>query len=493
MKVLSRMILAFIVTGVLFVVLLLVFMQNKLKAVYLRPIEDDLVDISMLLSAMIQKDLVGPVIDLDNFAETVANATSRELDISLYDRAKSEIDMHVYVSDRDGIVIFDSRDELTGQKSQWRDVVSTLKGRYGARSTWDYSGPKNALSFYVGSPIVYDGEIIGVVSVGKRVPDLVPIYEDMRQEAVLGGVAAVILGTILGVLFLVWVTRPIEMMTTYADSVIGGMRVTMPSLGKSDIGRLAQSFENMRDALEDKQYVERYVQTLTHEIKSPLSAIRGAAELLDEDMPAARRASFMQNIRNEVARIQRLIDRMLELSSLEKLKELQNPTPIDLEEVVREVVNSLEPAAAARGVDMKLERESIFDLDGDRFLLRQAINNLISNALDFSPKGGTIHIEISGNQLSVRDHGPGVPDYARERVFERFYSLRRPDSGKKSSGLGLSIVKQVAELHGCAISLDNHPDGGALATFKQVGERRKRGMMTIQPRGMRDTAKVKVN
>jgi len=107
---------------------------------------------------------------------------------------------------------------------------------------------------------------------------------------------------------------------------------------------------------------------------------------------------------------------------------------------------------------------------GDAFLLRQAIDNLVENASDFAPADSAIEIEagIDGGQVAIRvaDRGPGIPDYARERVFERFYSLPRPDGGNRSSGLGLCFVAEVADLHGGSATLDNRDGGGAIATLR---------------------------
>jgi two-component system sensor histidine kinase CreC len=106
-------------------------------------------------------------------------------------------------------------------------------------------------------------------------------------------------------------------------------------------------------------------------------------------------------------------------------------------------------------------------VQGDRFLLHRAVANLLSNAVDFSEPGGevTIGVVAAGAEcrITVRDHGPGIPGYALERVFEKFYSLRRPDSGRKGTGLGLSFVQEIALLHRGRASLRNHPDGGAEA------------------------------
>ena len=109
-------------------------------------------------------------------------------------------------------------------------------------------------------------------------------------------------------------------------------------------------------------------------------------------------------------------------------------------------------------------------VEGDGFLLWQAIANLIDNAIDFSPEGGTVTLALrlrtTRVEITVRDHGPGIPDYAEDKVFEKFYSLARPRSLKKSTGLGLAFVKEIAELHHGRASLRNAADGsGAIATL----------------------------
>jgi two-component system, OmpR family, sensor histidine kinase CreC len=109
-------------------------------------------------------------------------------------------------------------------------------------------------------------------------------------------------------------------------------------------------------------------------------------------------------------------------------------------------------------------------VQGDAFLLRRALSNLLDNAIDFSPDGAVVEIDLHVDpriaQVKVRDHGPGIPDYAEDKVFEKFYSLARPHSQKKSTGLGLAFVKEIAELHHGRITLENASDGkGAVATL----------------------------
>jgi two-component system sensor histidine kinase CreC len=124
-------------------------------------------------------------------------------------------------------------------------------------------------------------------------------------------------------------------------------------------------------------------------------------------------------------------------------------------------------AAEPRGVVVTLTAGEPRWVRGEKFLLEQAIGNLLHNALDFTPPGGavTVAITVEGTRaiVSIDDTGPGVPAYALEKVFDRFYSLPRPDTGRKSSGLGLSIVREVARLHGGEATLENRPGGGARA------------------------------
>ena len=107
------------------------------------------------------------------------------------------------------------------------------------------------------------------------------------------------------------------------------------------------------------------------------------------------------------------------------------------------------------------------------FLLRLAVSNLIQNAVDFSPSGAALTIEASAPagevELAIVDQGPGIPEFARERVFEKFFSLQRPDSGRKSTGLGLNLVKEVATLHGGSVQLDNLPERGLRARLRLPG------------------------
>jgi two-component system sensor histidine kinase CreC len=243
----------------------------------------------------------------------------------------------------------------------------------------------------------------------------------------------------------------------------------LPRLAGREVSDLRRAFEEMRTALEGKNYVESFTQTLAHEIKAPLSAIRGAAELLSEDMPAEQRERFLSNIRQEGTRIQQIVDNLLQLSALEVRRQLGRVEPVVLGGLAREVVDSWQVTAGKKQLRWELQLAAEARVSADRFLLRQALANLVQNAVEFSPAGGTVAIAVEvvgkGCVIRVVDQGPGIPDFALPRVFERFYSLPRPDSGAKSTGLGLTFVREVVHLHGGDVTVENRPEGGCLAVL----------------------------
>ncbi len=148
----------------------------------------------------------------------------------------------------------------------------------------------------------------------------------------------------------------------------------------------------MQEALEGRQYAEEYVQTLTHVLKSPLSAIRGAAELLQEGMPPQQQARFIANIRQESARIARIVDRMLELAKLENRRETPEMEPVELDAMIRTVAESAEPLLAGKNLKLEIAAEGRLTVSGNAFLLHQALENLVQNAIEFSPQGGTVRV-----------------------------------------------------------------------------------------------------
>jgi two-component system sensor histidine kinase CreC len=337
-------------------------------------------------------------------------------------------------------------------------VVLTLNGEYGARSSRSSARDPLSVVMFVGAPIRVEGRTIGMVSVAKPQRGVLAfVWETERWLK--WTVTATVLLMLAGIFFAAkWATKPLEDLTQHALAISRGERSVPPHMPGHQMKTLATALENMRDALEGREYVESYVQSLTHELKSPVAAILGASEILqDGDVPEDKRARFLGNIRAEAARLRDLLERLLHLAALEKQKTLLKPEQVNLGEVIQRAWDHLAVLAQARRVHLEPHIDADLVVEGDAWLIELAVSNLLQNALDFSPSGARMKVRAycfeHRGVIEIEDEGPGVPDYARERVFERFYSLPRPDTGKKSTGLGLCFVKEAATLHGGSIDL----------------------------------------
>lgn len=373
--------------------------------------------------------------------------------------------LRVFACDGTGRVLFDAAGRDEGTLYRWNMFGG------GPTASQNYTQPNVAVvdgELRVAAPVRRGNELIGWVGVGRPLAAVAEGVKAARWRlAVYTGAIAVGM-VIVGWWIATRLTRSLERLTAHVRDVRDGRPAVRPPASRAkEIAELGTAFEEMREALEGRQHVERYTQTLAHEVKAPLAAIRGAAELLDESMPEAQRAKFLGNIRTEAARIQRIIERLLELSSLEARKQLRQTESVSAARLAGEAAEVVRPAAAMRGVTLKVEAASEASVRGEVVLLREALVNLLQNAVEFSPAGGEVGVSVRAENekvsFVVEDCGPGVPDYALARVFERFYSLPRPGTEKKSTGLGLALVREIAHLHGGDATLENRAGGGARA------------------------------
>lgn len=464
----NRIFFGILVLFALGVGVLLFRVASDLDSRYRESAEESLVDTAHLLAAFIETDMREQHIDTARLNAALASAYRQRFEARIFGIIKRRVDLRVYVTDINGKVLFDSAGGNEGQDFRgWRDVKRALAGEYGARTTLATPGMPESAVMYVAAPIRDGAGIVGAVSVGKPVAAQLERVATARQKLFYVGLITLLAFLFLLLVVSVWLARPFG----FTADLLRVVRQEGMRRPRRLLRRLAtvtrSAFGDMRDALAGRSYTEEYVQTLTHELKSPLSAIRGAAELLREPLPDAQRERFTANIGEQVQRLQALADRLLELAGLERRRILDDIVPVNLGELAEGVIAALEPTAQRRNVALHMDIDAGISVDGDPFLLRQALLNLLSNAIDFSPSGAVVEISatVTGRRvaLTVRDHGQGIPDYALDRVFERFYSLQRPDSGRKSTGLGLTFVREVAHLHGGEAHLTNHAEDGASA------------------------------
>ncbi|MET0541635.1 MAG: two-component system sensor histidine kinase CreC, partial [Variovorax sp.] len=291
---------------------------------YRESAEESLVETSQLMASLIEQDVIAGALNTARLEPLFRSVYAREFSAQIYNLHKRKVELRAYVTDRNGRVLFDSTGRQNGADfSQWSDVTRTLAGLYGARTSRDVESDPRTSVMYVSAPIRWNDEIVGVVSVGKPVQSFGQFVEDARARTLWVGVGSALALLVLAIIVSVWLVRPFGFISDYWGWVRSQPRLSIPRMARRALDALRGSFSEMRDTLTGRNYVADYVQNFTHEVKSPLSAIRGAAELLQEpSMPADERVRFLENITRETQRIQEIVDRMMELTALETRRTL---------------------------------------------------------------------------------------------------------------------------------------------------------------------------
>ena len=274
----------------------------------------------------------------------------------------------------------------------------------------------------------------------------------------------------------------------------GDLDYRLEDTGRSEIGLAARSFDSMADSLREtirelaeKQKVEEvselkshFISMVSHDLKTPLSSIRGATENILEEVAGPvtdRQRTYLEMILKSSGNLQGMITDLLDLSRIESGRLVLDIEPLDIRREAEDLLRSIQPLLEREGLTSRLTVTAQGTVvQGDRTRVWQIVNNIVSNAVQHSPEGGMIEMRIEDIpvdetdgrrmlRISVLDQGPGISEEDASRLFEPFYSRPAGSKGKRGAGLGLAIVKQLVELHGGSVTLMNSPAGGAVITF----------------------------
>ncbi len=242
---------------------------------------------------------------------------------------------------------------------------------------------------------------------------------------------------------------------------------------KDEIGDLVETFNDMIARLEKSiRKIRQFSGDVSHELRTPLTIIRGEIEvMLRKERTAEEYRTTLRSALEETRNMEKIIDDLLALSRIEAAARMKFHGDVSLQEILMEVGESRSPAAREKGIDFVVHGGTARPVKGDRVLLERLAANLVDNAIRYTPPGGRVEIGLDEEKhrvvLTVRDSGIGIPKESLPLIFDRFYVVD-PSRSKESggSGLGLSIVKSVAEIHGAAIEVDSEPGRGT--TFRIV-------------------------
>ena len=330
-------------------------------------------------------------------------------------------------------------------------MALTLRGDYGARATPYETHKDLSTVLVVAAPVVKDGKKLGVVSVAKPVASVQRFIDRAERRVFWAGAALLSASLIVGVAVTLWLVASVRRLRRYAQQAQAGQAIAPPDM-PGELGDLAHAMDDMRRRLEGREQLEHDVRALTHELKSPLAALRASGELLQDELPAADRQRFAAQVLDQTARLQTLVERVLGLSQLEAQVGLGERQRLPLVDWAEAQLDRQASRLAQKELRIVWTSRDDVTVDVDAALLELAFGNLLVNAIDFAPAGSTLELAVSAApttaRLTLRDHGPGVPAGAFSQLGKRFFSTARPGSLVKGSGLGLAIARRVAELHG---------------------------------------------
>ncbi|GIW25401.1 ATP-binding protein [Meiothermus sp.] len=292
----------------------------------------------------------------------------------------------------------------------------------------------------------------------------------LQQNLLIAGLVAALLGGLVALVFARRMARPIEAISAAASRLAQGnlsVRIPVPR-GEDEVARLARSFNHMAASLERLETERKaMIADIAHELRTPLTVMQGRLEAIQDGVMPLEMAEI-DRLHHQTALLARLVEdlRTLSLADAGRLNLMLRK--LDLVEQVQRAVGAFQAALQAKAIRLELNLPSTplyIQADPDR--LSQVIGNLLTNALAHTPTGGTIALEITSDPaqayLRIQDSGPGIPEEALGKVFDRFYRAEASRSrASGGSGLGLAIVKALVELHGGRVAARNHPAGGAL-------------------------------
>ena len=429
-----------------------------------------MVEVSSLMSRVASQNNKNGEIDLETFETLIVNYLRSQRNTIDSNNPQKLENLAIYVTDKDGLLVLDSRGLTLGaDMRESNEVESALSGVTDSTSvvTDKVAGTKKARGvvieyflqsrFLNASNPIYgnNGEIIGTVVV------VAPLIDLMGESYLLRFIFYIfVISLLFGFLGSYRISRNINRVQKYTSNLFSGEDVLMPDLN-NQFNKLAKTIKDARADVELKDDVEQYIDTLAHELRTPITGIQLTAENLLSPMSEKQRKRFVENILESNKHMDLLVNRLLDLSRIERREALNNVETLSVKEVVNTVLKAPSRAKTILDKDLNIDIQisSNATLKAEKILLEQAIGNIVNNALDFSPLSGKITIKASQTNsaisIIVLDDGPGIPPQVINKLFTRFFSVTRPDTGARGNGLGLRFVRKIMKLHGGEVSLQN--------------------------------------
>ena len=367
------------------------------------------------------------------------------------------------------------------------EIREALSGRYGAR-TRSSPGGVRSLTLVSALPIWDGDQVVGAVQVSQSTFRVLNAIYPIRLGIFRVFLASVGLAAVLSLVVSGTIARPLRRLRDEATALLDRRGRIKGRFGGSrrrdEIGELSRSLQELSRRLEDHvRFIESFAADLSHELRNPLASIRSATEVAAEVESREERERFKRIVEREVARIEHLLGGARELAQLDARLETEARHPVDLRELLTAIVEGYRlrrsnvanvanvASVASVALDMALGTEPLLIVaSSDR--LTQVFENLLDNAISFSPPDGRVAIQLTRAHkvanVAILDGGPGIPQGSEAAIFSRFYTYRpgTTKSAESHTGLGLSLVKAIVEGYGGTVEASNRLEGGAVFVVK---------------------------
>ncbi len=356
------------------------------------------------------------------------------------------------------------------------EIQDALSGSYGAETR--ISTGQQSVTLYSAIPVRSGGRVIGAVLVSQSTWRILSDLYALRLDIFRLFLWSVATAVVLSLLVASTITIPVRRLRDRAQAILdprgrllGGF---VPSRARDEVGELSRSLGELTARLERHvRLLESFASDVSHELKNPLASIRAAAEIAVSSRDVAERKAMLAMVLDDVNRMERLLTGVREISRIDSGSVGERiEAPVDVREIAGRVVDAARIRAGVAPVSFSVEGPCVLAwIAPER--LQQVLENLLDNAVGFSPQGGRVRIGVSRDGASavvrVSDDGPGVPREHRERIFDRFFSFRPGEARGLHAGLGLSIVKAIAEGHGGSVRLLDGDSPGACFEVRLPG------------------------
>ncbi len=401
-------------------------------------------------------------INSSNFRRNIYNIICVQNDIS---------DADIFICDKDGKIIICGCDEyLMGDKCIHLSVIipkdiinKTNNNSFSEVST--LNGLYSENNYLVGQPIVSNDDVVyGYSFAATSAQSLKELLATLRRMSLIYCIFPVIITFFILYSLTYKFSKPLKNMSEAAKRMSkGDFSKRIPVVSDDEIGQLSISFNNMTDSLSKLEKMRRsFIGNVSHELRTPMTTIAGFIDgIIDGTIEEDKRDYYLKIVSNEVKRLSRVVESMLNLAELESGEKKINPSSFNISEDIVNIILSREQTIESKGINVigldKLEPVQIF---ADYDLIYQVIYNLIDNAVKFTNQGGDIAFKMlrtdKNVQFSIKNTGAGISKEGIQHVFERFYKDDKARSGNvESTGIGLFIVKKIIEIHGGKIVADS--------------------------------------